>query len=89
MAGLRLHLNTKDNEFYYAHLSAFAPGIKPGAKVKRGQIIGYSGSANGSPHLHLGVRSGDPRGLYSAKPKPKPKPKPKSRPKPRKPKPRR
>jgi murein DD-endopeptidase MepM/ murein hydrolase activator NlpD len=65
MAGLRLHLNTKGNEFYYAHLSSFAKGIRPGARVKKGQIIGYSGSANGSAHLHLGVKSGDPRGLYT------------------------
>jgi murein DD-endopeptidase MepM/ murein hydrolase activator NlpD len=64
MQGLRLHLVTGGNEFYYAHLSSFAPGIKPGAKVKKGQIIGYSGSANGSAHLHLGVKNGDPRGLY-------------------------
>ena len=54
--GLRCYLKTADNEFYYAHLSKFAPGTKAGAKVKRGQVIGYSGSASGVDHLHLGCR---------------------------------
>lgn len=62
-AGLRLHLKSPDNEWYYAHLSRFAPGIKPGARVRKGQLIGYSGEANGVAHLHLGVKRGDPRKL--------------------------
>lgn len=60
-AGLRLHLVTNGNEYYYAHLSRFAPGIKPGTRVKAGQIIGYSGEANGVPHLHFASKTGDPR----------------------------
>lgn len=63
-AGLRLHLKMKGNEAYYAHLSKFAPGIKPGAHVKKGQIIGYSGEANGVTHLHLGVENGNPLSMY-------------------------
>lgn len=60
-AGLRLHLQVPGNELYYAHLERFAPGIQPGMRVRKGQVIGYSGSANGVAHLHLGVRNGDPR----------------------------
>jgi len=60
-AGLRLHLVAKANEWYYAHLSKFAPGIKPGVRVKRGQLLGYSGSASGVAHLHFAQRAGDPR----------------------------
>jgi hypothetical protein len=52
--GLRCYLKTADNEFYYAHLSRFAPKTKAGAEVKQGQVIGYSGSASGVDHLHLG-----------------------------------
>ncbi len=42
---------------YYAHLSAFAEGIKPGATVERGQKIGFAGSTGRStgPHLHYEV----------------------------------
>lgn len=60
MAGLRLHLLGKNNELYYAHLSRFAPGLHPGQRVKKGQLIGFSGTANGVDHLHLGYRNGNP-----------------------------
>ncbi|MDR2416751.1 MAG: M23 family metallopeptidase [Holosporales bacterium] len=43
---------------FYAHLSHFAKGIRPGMHVKRGQVIGNvgaSGNATGS-HLHYEVR---------------------------------
>jgi murein DD-endopeptidase MepM/ murein hydrolase activator NlpD len=62
--GLRLTLNTRANQVFYKHIKRFAPGIRPGAHVRRGQVIGYSWSANGVPHLHIGVRSGDPRQLF-------------------------
>lgn len=41
----------------YSHMSAFARGIQPGARVRQGQIIGYIGSSGLStgPHLHYEV----------------------------------
>jgi murein DD-endopeptidase MepM/ murein hydrolase activator NlpD len=58
--GLRCHLITADNEFYYAHLSKFADGIRPGVRVKQGRLIGLSGAANGVNHLHIGCKRESP-----------------------------
>jgi murein DD-endopeptidase MepM/ murein hydrolase activator NlpD len=47
------------NEFYYAHLSAYSPLARNGARVKAGDVIGFvgnTGDAAGTPtHLHFEV----------------------------------
>ncbi|MBL8549632.1 MAG: M23 family metallopeptidase [Hyphomonadaceae bacterium] len=56
-------------ETAYAHMSRFARGIRPGARVRQGQIIGYVGTTGAStgPHLHYEVYRGaqqiNPMGL--------------------------
>jgi murein DD-endopeptidase MepM/ murein hydrolase activator NlpD len=47
-------------ETYYAHLSKFAAGIRPGRSVGQGDVIAYVGSTGAStgPHLHYEVRIG-------------------------------
>lgn len=50
-------------ETYYAHLSAFAPGMRPGRPIAQSEVIAYVGStgASSGPHLHYEVRvSGTP-----------------------------
>lgn len=50
--------HTNGYETYYAHQSKFAKGIKPGVRVRQGQVIGYVGSTGRStgPHLHYEIR---------------------------------
>jgi murein DD-endopeptidase MepM/ murein hydrolase activator NlpD len=45
----------------YAHLSRFAKGIRPGQRVRQGQVIGYIGTTGRStgPHLHYEVLRSD------------------------------
>jgi murein DD-endopeptidase MepM/ murein hydrolase activator NlpD len=42
----------------YAHLSRFAPGVKPGLHVSQGDLIGYVGMTGWAtgPHLHYEFR---------------------------------
>jgi len=56
--GITVEIKHNDKyETLYAHMSKLAAGIRRGAKVNQGQIIGYVGSTGRStgPHLHYEV----------------------------------
>lgn len=50
--------------YYYAHLSAYAPGLHEGQQVKRGEVIGrvgHTGDASpDGPHLHFAINTMGP-----------------------------
>lgn len=45
--------------YYYAHLERYADGLREGARVRKGQVIGYVGTSGNAPkdtpHLHFAV----------------------------------
>jgi murein DD-endopeptidase MepM/ murein hydrolase activator NlpD len=50
--------------YYYAHLRAYAPGLKEGEPIERGERIGTVGATGNAdpaaPHLHFAVMQTDP-----------------------------
>ncbi len=60
LGGERIGLRGEDGfYYYYAHLSGYAPQLKSGMKVNRGELLGYvghTGNAQNTPdHLHFGM----------------------------------
>lgn len=55
-------INPGGERFYFAHLDAYADGLKVGDILEKGDLIGYVGNtgnaSGGAPHLHFGVYSG-------------------------------
>lgn len=45
--------------YYYAHLDGYAPGLKEGMQVRKGDVLGYVGTTGNAPpdtpHLHFAV----------------------------------
>ena len=56
--------------YYYAHLDRYAPGLKEGAVVGRGEVIGYVGTTGNAPrntpHLHFAIYRLSPGKQWSA-----------------------
>ncbi len=59
--GISAYVRSDDRRwnYYYAHLSAYAPGLREGRRIIRGSLIGYVGhTGNASPdgpHLHFAI----------------------------------
>jgi murein DD-endopeptidase MepM/ murein hydrolase activator NlpD len=61
ISGLAVEITDSANtQYFYAHLSAFGPGIEPRTTVRVGQVVGYIGNTGNasstSPHLHFEVQ---------------------------------
>jgi murein DD-endopeptidase MepM/ murein hydrolase activator NlpD len=57
-AGDQVTIQGPGGGVFFTHLSR--SNVRPGERVKRGQVIGRSGSANGVAHLHIGRERGNP-----------------------------
>ncbi len=59
--GNTIYVRSSDREtiHYYAHLAAYAPGLREGQEVRRGERLGTVGStgnaAPDAPHLHFAI----------------------------------
>ncbi len=64
--GLTVYVRSDDGRwsYYYAHLDSYAPGLREGQRVERGQMIGRVGSTGNAnpegPHLHFAINSMGP-----------------------------
>jgi murein DD-endopeptidase MepM/ murein hydrolase activator NlpD len=64
--GITAYVRSLDGRwnYYYAHLDAYAPGLREGQRVERGTpigTVGISGNANPSgPHLHFAINRMEP-----------------------------
>jgi murein DD-endopeptidase MepM/ murein hydrolase activator NlpD len=48
-----------ERSYYYAHLDGYAPGLREGLAVHRGDVLGYVGTTGNAPattpHLHFAI----------------------------------
>jgi murein DD-endopeptidase MepM/ murein hydrolase activator NlpD len=64
--GITAYIRSDDGRwiYYYAHLNAYAPGLREGQRIERGSpigTVGASGNANpASPHLHFAINRMNP-----------------------------
>lgn len=61
MSGLGIEItDARNTQYFYAHLDRFARGMRVGARVHLGQVLGYVGNtgdaAGGPTHLHFEIQ---------------------------------
>ena len=69
--GLMVYATDASERFIllYGHLDGYAPGLRDGMRLERGQVIGYVGTSGNAPpatpHLHFGILRGQPNVSWS------------------------
>ena len=55
--------------YYYAHLDSYAPGLKEGSVLRKGDVVGFVGTTGNAPkntpHLHFAISKLDPDKRWS------------------------
>lgn len=65
LGGIAVYAKSPDGRYcyYYAHLDRYAPLLREGQSVRKGEILGYVGSSGNamfsSPHLHFAIYQAD------------------------------
>lgn len=72
LGGKGVFVTAPDGTYYYmAHLNSFHAGLRSGAAVTQGQVVGYNGDSGnargGAPHVHFEIHPG---GGAAVNPKP-------------------
>jgi peptidoglycan LD-endopeptidase LytH len=61
LGGITVYATDPERRFvyYYAHLDAYAPGLRVDQRVRRGEVLGYVGTTGNAPkntpHLHFQI----------------------------------
>ena len=61
LGGITIYAADRDREFvyYYAHLDRYQDGLAEGAKIRKGEVVGYVGTTGNAPkdvpHLHFQI----------------------------------
>jgi murein DD-endopeptidase MepM/ murein hydrolase activator NlpD len=64
--GTTVYVRSDDKRwmYYYAHLSAYAPGLHEGQHLQRGEPVGFVGTSGNAdpdgPHLHFAINRMEP-----------------------------
>ena len=58
----------REHAYYYAHLDRYAPDMREGRVLKRGEVLGYVGSTGNAspdaPHLHFAIMALGPKDTW-------------------------
>lgn len=67
-AGWTVYLESDDNDNNYAYMHLESYDVSVGQRLRKGEVFGKSGAANGVPHLHFASEFGNPENIIEGAP---------------------